>query len=45
MIYTSNIKLYAVYFGMRDNQRYSKASYISALNKSWLYYGLLHVQR
>jgi len=29
---------------MRDNQRYSKAGYISARNKSWLNCGLLHVQ-
>jgi len=45
IIYTSIIKLYAVYFRIRDNQRYSKASYISPLNKSWLYHGLSHVQR
>jgi len=29
---------------LRDNQRYSKASYISARNKSWLNCGLSHVQ-
>jgi len=43
-LYTSIIKLYAVYFWIRDNQRYSKASYISARNKSWLHCGLSHVQ-
>jgi len=30
------IKLYPVYFWTRDNQRYSKTSYISARNKYWL---------
>ena len=29
---------------MRDSQRYSKASYISARSKPWLYCGLSHVQ-
>jgi len=38
---TSIIKLYAVCFWIRDSQRYSKASYISAWNKLWLYCGSL----
>jgi len=43
-MYTSNIKLYAVCFWIRDKQRHSKTSYIYARNKSWLYSGLSHVQ-
>jgi len=43
IMYTSIIKLYAVCFWIRGNQRYSKASYISARNKSWLYCSLSHV--
>jgi len=43
IIYTNIVELYAVCFGIRDNTRYSKASYISARNKSWLYCGLSHV--
>jgi len=42
-MYTSIIKLYAVCFWIRDNQRYSTASYISARNKSWFCWGLSHV--
>jgi len=41
---TSIIEFHAVHFWIRDNQRYSKASYISARNESWLYCGLSHVQ-
>ena len=41
---TSIIKLYTVCFWIRDNQLYSKSSYISARNKSWLYCSLSHVQ-
>jgi len=41
---TSIIKLYAVCFWIRGNQRYSKVSYISTRNKSWLDCGLSHVQ-
>ena len=37
-------KLEVVCFWIRDNQRYSKASYISARNKSWLHCGLSYVQ-
>jgi len=43
IIYTSIIKLYAVCFWIRDNQRYSKAIYISAQNKQWLYCGLCNI--
>jgi len=32
-MHTSIIKLYAVRFWIRDNQRYSKTIYISAQNK------------
>jgi len=43
IIYTSIIQLYDVCFWIRDNQRYSKVSYISVRNKSWLCCGLSHV--
>jgi len=43
-IYTSIIKFYAVCYWIRDRQRYSKTSYISAPTKSTLCCSLSHVQ-
>jgi len=43
-VYTRIIKFYAVCFWIRDNQRYSKTSYISIRTKTKLYCGLSHMQ-
>jgi len=43
-IYTNVINFYTVCFWLRDNQHYSKTSYISTRTNSMLYCGLSHVQ-